>query len=120
MVEAVVYAIDDGAVGEDRRKALPARFDHRGLAAHVQKALVLAGKARIRKVFRGRRAANRDGHASAALALEASIAIRNFLGQPRIAGCLVDKLPSGCCTLGEERDIVVIKIRQELAQSLPS
>src|SRR5262245_24009627 len=113
MVEAVVYAIHDGAVGEDRRKAPPARFDHRGLSAHVQEALVLPGKACIREVLSGRRAAHRDGHASAALALETPIAIRNFPGQPGIARGVVNELSRSCCTLGEERDIVVIKIAQE-------
>src|SRR6516162_2570065 len=120
MVEVIVYAIDDGAIGEYRRKALSARFDHRGLATDIQKALVLAGKASIRKVFRGRRAAYRDGHANAALAFEAPIGIRNFPSELGIARGVVDELACSCGAIGEERDIVVIKIAQEAAQFLPS
>ena len=120
MVEAVVYAIDDGAVGEDRRKALPARFDHRGLSAHVQEALVLPGKARIREIFGGRRAAHCDGYSSTALGLEGPIGVCNLAIQPGIAGGFVDELSCGCRTFGEKCDIVVIKIGQQLAQFLPS
>ena len=76
VVEAVVDAIDDGAVGEDRGKAAPAGLEHVGLAAHIQKALVLAGEARGRQVLGGRRAAHRDRDAGAAFLLERAIGSR--------------------------------------------
>src|SRR5262249_16805362 len=79
----------------------PASFDHRGLAADVQKALVLPGKARIREVFGGRRTARRDGHASTALVLEGPIGVRNFPDDMGIAGGLVDELSSRCRPLGQ-------------------
>src|SRR6516162_10820554 len=41
MVEAVVDAVDDGPVSEDRGKAPPASLDDIGLAVHVQETLVL-------------------------------------------------------------------------------
>src|SRR6266700_8094751 len=45
VVEAVVDAVDDGPVGEDRSEAAPASLDHLGLAAHVEETLVLPGEA---------------------------------------------------------------------------
>ena len=112
MVEAVVDAIDDGAVGEDRRKAAPAGFDHVGLAAHIQKALMLTGEARGRQVLGGRRAAHRDRDASAAFPLERVIRSRNLFAQPRLAGRLVDDPAGGRGPLGEERHIVMVEIRE--------
>ena len=61
MVEAVVDAIDDRAVGEDRGEAAPAGLEQIVFAAHVEKALVLPGEARRRQILRGGRAAHRDG-----------------------------------------------------------
>ncbi len=65
MIKAVVDAIGDRAVGEDRRKAPAARFEQRIGAAHIEEAFVLAGKTGIGQVFRRRRAAHRDGNLAA-------------------------------------------------------
>ena len=81
MVEAVVDAIDDGPVGEDRGKAAPAGLDHVGFAAHVQETLVLPGKARGRQIFGGRRTAHRDRDPGAALLFERTIGRGDLLAQ---------------------------------------
>ena len=100
MVEAVVDAIDDGAVGEDRGEAAPAGFDQFGLAADVEIALVLTGKARRRQILGGRRAAHGDGDTGAVLLFERAIGTRDLLAQPRAAGRLVDDPASRCGPLG--------------------
>ena len=53
VVEAVVDALDDGAVGKDRGEAAAAGLEQVGLAAHIQKALVLAGEAGGRQILGG-------------------------------------------------------------------
>ena len=60
MVEPVLDAIDDGAIGEDRGEAAPARGEQRGLSPDAQKALVLAREAGLGKILRG--GARADGH----------------------------------------------------------
>ena len=119
MVEAVVDAIDDGAVGEDRRKAAPAGFDHVGLAAHIQKALMLTGEACGRQVLGGRRAAHRDRDAGAAFPFERVIGSGDLFAQPGVAGRLVNDLSCGRGPLSEKRHIVMVEIREQSAQLLP-
>ena len=116
MVEAVVDAIDDGPVGEDRGKAPPACLDHLGLAAHVQETFVLPGEARSRQIFGGRRAAHRDCDPGAAFGLERAIGRRDLAAQIRIAGGFVDQLSGSRSALGEQRHIVVIEIGEKPAQ----
>ena len=83
MVEAVVDAVDDGAVGEDRGEAAPARLEQIVFAAHIEKALMLSGKTRGRQVFGGRRAAHRDRDIGAAFGFERSIRRSDLLAQAR-------------------------------------
>ena len=60
MVEAVVDAVDDGAVGEERGEAAPARASSSAASpADVQEALLLAGEARLRQILGGRARADR-------------------------------------------------------------
>ena len=61
VIEAVVDAIDDRAVGEDRGEAVAAGLESLLGTADVQEALVLTGEARGRQILGGRRAAHRDG-----------------------------------------------------------
>ena len=60
VVEALVDAVGDGAVGEQRGEAAPDRVEQHGLAADVQEGLVLAGEAGGRQILGGGRAAHRD------------------------------------------------------------
>lgn len=53
VVEAVLLAIGDRPVGKKRRKAVLAALEHVVLTAHVQKGVLLAGEAGLRKIFRG-------------------------------------------------------------------
>ena len=70
MIEAVVDAVDDAAVGEQRGEATAARLEQVVRAADVQVALVLAGEAGGRQILGGGGAAHRDGDAGAVLRLE--------------------------------------------------
>ena len=116
VVEAVVDAIDDGAVGEDRGKAAPAGLEQIALAAHIQKALMLAGKAGGRQVFGGRRAAHRDRDPGAAFLFESAIGRGDFRTEMRGAGGLVNQPAGGGGALGEQCDIVVVEAGKKAAQ----
>jgi hypothetical protein len=52
MVEALVHAVADGAVGEERGEAAFAAIQHRAMAADIEIRLVLAGHARVGQVLR--------------------------------------------------------------------
>ena len=58
MVEALVNAVGDGAVGEQRSLAAFDRVDQQLLAAHIEIGVVLAGEARAGQVFGGGRTAH--------------------------------------------------------------
>ena len=60
VVEALGLAVADGAVGEQRGVAAPAGIEQRGLAADVEKGLLLAGKAGVGQVFGRGAGAHRD------------------------------------------------------------
>ena len=60
VVEALVDAVGDGAVGEQRGVAAPHRVEQHRLAADVQEGLVLAGEAGGRQILGGRGTAHRD------------------------------------------------------------
>jgi hypothetical protein len=47
MVEALFVAVADRAVREQRRVASPARIEKGFFPPHIEKALLLAGKARV-------------------------------------------------------------------------
>ena len=113
MIEAVVDAIDDCPVSEDRGKAPSASLDHISLAAHVQETLVVPGETRSRQIFGGRRAAHRDRDPGAAFGLQRAIGRRDLAAQIRIAGGFVDQLPGCRSALTEQRNIVVIEIGEK-------
>jgi hypothetical protein len=60
VIEAVVDAIGDRAVGEDRGEAAAASVEQCIRTAHVEKTFMLPGEARRRQVLSGRRAAHGD------------------------------------------------------------
>jgi hypothetical protein len=60
VIEALVDAVGDRAVGEERGKRTAAVLQQRGVALHVQIGLLLAGEARIRQILRRGAAAHRD------------------------------------------------------------
>ena len=81
MIKALVDAVGNRAIGEDRGKAASAGFEQIVRAAHIEKAVVLAGKARGRQILRGCGTPHRDGSAGASLALELPISFHNLLAQ---------------------------------------
>jgi hypothetical protein len=60
MIEPLVDAIRDRAVGEQRREGAPACVDEGRVALDIEEGLLLAGKAGVWQVFGGRAAADRD------------------------------------------------------------
>jgi hypothetical protein len=79
MLEALLAAIGDGAIGEERRVAAPTGLEQRMLAAHVEEALELAGEARLRQILGGCAGAHRNrqvGHGAAARELTVGAANR--------------------------------------------
>ena len=83
MVESIVDAIGDRAIGENGCKAAAAGFEQIVGAADIQKTLVLAGKARRRKIFRGGRTADGNGHIRAVLRLELPIGAADLFAEAR-------------------------------------
>ena len=60
MVEAIVDAIADRAIGEQARETVTHRVEHVGFAAHIEIAVVLAGETGARQILRRRRRADGD------------------------------------------------------------
>ena len=71
MVEPIIDAIRNGAVGENGGKAAPAGVEQIFRAANIEEAFVLAGKARRRQILGGGRAAHRDRDVGAILVFRA-------------------------------------------------
>src|SRR5271169_4450376 len=116
MVETVVDTIDDGAVGKDRGETAATGLEQIGLAAHIQKALVLSGKAGRRQVFCGRRTAHRNRDTGAAFFFESAIGCSDLGAEMRRTGGLVNQPPSGGGALGEQRHIVMVEAGEETAK----
>ena len=69
--EALVHAIGDGAIVEQRGEHFVHALEQRIAAAHVEERFLLAGERRVRQILGGGRGAHRDGDvAPAAHALE--------------------------------------------------
>jgi hypothetical protein len=80
VVEAALGPIDDGAVREQRCEAAPAGLDQRRHAVHVQVGLLLAGKACLGQVLRGRARAHGDvGLGLARLAGQVGVCARHLV-----------------------------------------
>ena len=75
MIEAVVDAVDDAAIGEQRGEAAAAGLEQIVVAADVKVALMLAGEAGGGQVFRGGRTAHRDSHAGAGFAFQGAVGL---------------------------------------------
>jgi hypothetical protein len=119
VVEAVIDAIDDGAVGKDRGEAAAASLKQIALATYIQKALVLAGEAGGRQVFGGGRAAHRNRNPGAAFLFESAIGGRDFCTELRGTGGLVNQPAGDGSALGEQRNIVMVEARKKTAKLTP-
>jgi hypothetical protein len=116
VVEAIVDAVDDGPIGEDRREAAPASLDHVGLAADIQETLVLSRKASAGQILGRRRAADRHGNSDTASGLERAIGLGDLSAHCRIARRLVYELPGSGSALSELQDVAVIDVGQQPMQ----
>ena len=83
MIEALVDAVGNRAIGEDRGKAAPAGFEQILRAAHIEKAFMLAGKTRGRQIFRRRRTPHRNSGAGPGLPLELPIGFHDLFAERR-------------------------------------
>ena len=120
VVEAVVDAIDDGAVGEDRGEAAPARLDYIGLAAHVQETLMLPGETGGRQILGSRRAAHRDCDFGTASLFERPVGGRDFGAKCRVAGGVVNQAAGGGGAFGKQCHIMMVEAREKPAQFCPN
>jgi len=60
MIEALGFAVSDGAVGKQRRIAAPASIEQSLHAANIEERFLLAGEACVRQILRRRARAHRD------------------------------------------------------------
>ncbi len=77
VIEAIVDAIADGAVGEQAREAMTDGVENRRGAAHVEIGVMLAGETRARQIFGRRRRAHRDRQIGAIFLREAGQRVAN-------------------------------------------
>jgi len=82
MIEAVLDAVHDGAVGEDRGEAAPAGGEQRGIPANAQVALMLSGEARLREILGRRAGPNRHRHLGTVLPTQYSIGGDHLVLEP--------------------------------------
>src|SRR5579875_364533 len=118
MVEAVVDAIDNGPIGEQRGKAAPARLHNRVLATDIEKAFVLSGKAGVRQIFGRRRTAYRDRNASSAFLLKRAVSGADLGGEAGIAGGFIDDLARRRGAFGQRAYIAMVETGEQPAQRL--
>ena len=81
VIEAVVHAVRDRAVVEQRRENFVDRREHGLLAAHVQEGRLLARERRVREILGRRGRAHRD--AVAALRAERAVRAGDLVAEPR-------------------------------------
>ena len=119
MVEAIVVAIDDGAIGEHRREAAAARLEELVRAADVQVALVLAGETRRRQILGGGRAADGHGNALAILLFEKPVGFDERCAQGLGPGRRVDDLARLRCVSRQSLHVGAAQILQQGSKPLP-
>ena len=83
VVETLVEAIGNRAIGENRGKAAPAGFEQVLRATHIEEAFVLAGKACGRQIFRRRRTSHRNGDAGPGFPLKLPISFHDLFAEKR-------------------------------------
>ena len=93
MVEALIDAVVDRAIGEEACEATSAGVEQTLLALDVEVGLLLTGEARRRQVLGGGRAAHRQTHVLAVLPLKRAITLEDLGGQVVGESGTVDDLP---------------------------
>ena len=110
MIEALVDAIGDGAVGEERGEAAPACLEQRVAALHVEIGLLLAGEARVGQVFGGGAAAHGDIKGMRRLRRQVGVCLSNEL--LKVSGDFRrhDRMPDARPALSEVFDVARIEV----------
>ena len=114
--EALVHAIGDGAIVEQRGEHFVHALQQRIAAAHVEERFLLAGERGIRQIFGGRGGAYRDGNvAPAAHALER---FEDLALEPRRERRGQDPLADLRADARERFDVIDVERRQLLGDAL--
>jgi hypothetical protein len=120
MIEAIVDAVADRAVGEDAGEAMAHRVEDGSLAAHIEIAFMLSGEAGVGQVFRRRRRADRDGQVRAIFLRELRQRLADFgLQIGRQAGAIDDFSRAGGAPR-QIRDVGRVQAVERFAQLPPS
>jgi hypothetical protein len=119
VIEAVVDAIGDRAVGEDRGEAAAAGVEQCIRATDVEKAFMLAGEARRRQVLRRRRATHCDRYVGAVVGFQLPIGADGLLPQLLDSRGAIDDAARFGCSLGEQVDAPLVELSEEPVKRLP-
>ncbi len=119
VIESVLVAIDDGAVGEQGGEAAAAGLEHRLFAAYVDVTVMLAGKAGIGKILRGGRTAHRHRRMPAILLLQFAIGLGHLPADFVCTGGLIDQLARRLRPRGELLDGGFPQSLDKMAQPVP-
>ena len=118
VVEAVVDAIGDGAVGEERGEDAPAGIQQGARAADVEIGLLLAGEGGRGQVLGRGGAAHGDVGIRAELGLELGVGARDLVGEVRRELPVGDPVADARAGARERLDVGDVQARQRLADAL--
>ena len=114
MVEALVDAVGDGAVVEERGEHAAHREQDLGLALHIEEGLLLAGEGGFREVFGGGRGAHRDRGTAGDARAQGAVALDDGAFEFRLQRCIEDPAADARTHLGEAGHIVDIEVGQRI------
>ena len=119
MIEAIVDAVGNRAIGEDGRKATSAGFEQILRPAHVEIAFMLARKARGRQILRRCRTSHRNGDAGPCFSFQLPIrfqdlcahrlGVRRLIDDGSSLGGLGRKLPDLALVEAVEKPMKLIR-----------
>ena len=119
MVEALVDAVVDGAVGEQARETTLARVEQALGALDVEERVLLPGEAGRRKVLGRRRAPDSETHILAVLLLKLFVGAHDLRGQVVGNPCAIDDLTRALAFAGQRGDVIGVDAVELLVQGLP-
>jgi hypothetical protein len=119
MIEAPVDAVADGALVEQAREAAPHRIKQPGLARHIEKAVVLAGEAGGRQVFRGGGTAHCDARVLAVLVQQPGMRSADLVHQGGWQRNAVNDLTGASGPPREVGNVALVQSVQRQVQARP-
>jgi hypothetical protein len=119
VIEAIVDAVDDGAVGEDGGEAAAARLDQRVLIPDMKIAFVLACEAGGGQVFGRGRAADRDAQVRTGARLQLSIGGEDLVTKRSSASRRIHDAPGLGRSLGQRLQVGDVEARQLRGKARP-